>query len=165
MDAGIVTTLIGTAAVGAALATLIVRLIRGVEKQIDTLRDDVRELRREQTSLRDRVAQLSDRVSRIEALLEGLREAITGRTAAAGQDVRMDAGIVTTLIGTAAVGAALATLIVRLIRGVEKQIDTLRDDVRELRREQAGLRDRVSRIEGLLEGLREAITGRAVAAD
>ena len=77
----------------------------------------------------------------------------------------MDAGIVTTLIGTAAVGAALATLIVRLIRGVEKQIDTLRDDVRELRREQAGLRDRVSRIEGLLEGLREAITGRAVAAD
>ena len=84
MDAGIVTTLIGTAAVGAALATLIVRLIRGVEKQIDTLRDDVRELRREQTSLRDRVAQLSDRVSRIEALLEGLREAITGRTAAAG---------------------------------------------------------------------------------
>ena len=84
MDAGIVTTLIGTAAVGAALATLIVRLIRGVEKQIDTLRDDVRELRREQTSLRDRVAQLSDRVSRIEALLEGLREAFTGRTAAAG---------------------------------------------------------------------------------
>ena len=84
MDAGIVTTLIGTAAVGAALATLIVRLIRGVEKQIDTLRDDVRELRREQTSLRDCVAQLSDRVSRIEALLEGLREAFTGRTAAAG---------------------------------------------------------------------------------
>ena len=77
----------------------------------------------------------------------------------------MDAGIVTILIGTAAVGAALATLIVRLIRGVEKQIDTLRDDVRELRREQAGLRDRVSRIEGLLEGLREAIVGRTVTAD
>ena len=83
MDAGVVATLIGTAAVGAALATLIVRLIRGVEKQIDTLRDDVRELRREQTSLRDRVAQLSDRVSRIEGLLEGLREAITGRAVAA----------------------------------------------------------------------------------
>ena len=77
----------------------------------------------------------------------------------------MDAGIVTTLIGTAAVGAALATLIVRLVRGIEKQIDTLRDDVRELRQEQAGLRDRVSRIEGLLEGLREAITGRHAAAD
>ena len=81
----------------------------------------------------------------------------------------MDAGIVTTLIGTAAVGAALATLMVRLIRGLarnlEKQIDTLRVDVRELRQEQAGLRDRVSRIEGLLEGLREAITGRHAAAD
>ena len=77
----------------------------------------------------------------------------------------MDAGIVTTLTGTAAVGAALAALIVRLIRGIEKQIDTLRDDVRELRQEQAGLRDRVSRIEGLLEGLREAIAGRHAAAD
>ena len=77
----------------------------------------------------------------------------------------METGIVTILIGTAAVGAALATLIVRLIRGVEKQIDTLRDDVRELRQEQAGLRDRVSRIEGLLEGLREAIAGRHAAAD
>ena len=72
----------------------------------------------------------------------------------------MDAGIVTILIGTAAVIAALATLIVRLIRGVEKQIDLLRDDVRELRQEHAVLRDRVSRIEGLLEGLREAISGR-----
>ena len=77
----------------------------------------------------------------------------------------MNTGIVTILIGTAAVGAALATLIVRLSRGLEKQIDTLRDDVRELRQEQAGLRDRVSRIEGLLEGLREAIAGRAAAAD
>ena len=77
----------------------------------------------------------------------------------------MDLGIVTVLIGTVAVGAALATLMVRLNRGLEKQIDTLRVDVRELRQEQAGLRDRVSRIEGLLEGLREAITGRHAAAD
>ena len=85
----------------------------------------------------------------------------------------MDTGIATILISTAVstgtVGIALATLMVRLIRGLarslEKQIDTLRDDVRELRREQVGLRDRVSRIEGLLEGLREAITGRHAAAD
>lgn len=83
MDTGIVTILIGTVAVGAALATLIVRLSRGLEEQIDTLRDDVRELRQEQASLRDRVSQLSDRVARIEGLLEGLREAIAGRTAAA----------------------------------------------------------------------------------
>ena len=81
----------------------------------------------------------------------------------------MDTGIVTVLLGTAAVGVALAAFMVRLIRGLarslEKQIDTLRDDVRELRQEQAGLRDRVSRIEGLLEGLREAIAGRQTAAD
>ena len=76
----------------------------------------------------------------------------------------MDLGVFTSLVGIVAVGAALATLIVRLIRGIEKQIDTLRDDVRELRQEQAGLRDRVSRIEGLLEGLREAIAGRHAAA-
>ena len=71
----------------------------------------------------------------------------------------MDTGIIAILVSTAisvaTVGIALAALMVRLIRGVEKQIDTLRDDVRELRQEQAGLRDRVSRIEGLLEGLRE----------
>ncbi len=76
----------------------------------------------------------------------------------------MDAGIVTILIGTVAVGIALATLMVRLIRGLarnlEKQIDILRGDIRELRQDQTTLRDRVSRIEGLLEGLREAIAGR-----
>ncbi len=83
MDAGIITTLVGTAAVGAALATLIVRLNRNLEKQIDTLRDDVRELRQGQAALSERVSRLSDRVSRIEGLLEGLREAITGRHAAA----------------------------------------------------------------------------------
>ena len=83
MDAGIATTLIALVAVGAALATLILRLNRGLEKQIDTLRDDVREVRQEQARLRDRISQLSDRVSRIEGLLEGLREAIAGRHAAA----------------------------------------------------------------------------------
>ena len=76
----------------------------------------------------------------------------------------MDAGIVTILIGTVGVGIALATLMIRLIRGLarnlEKQIDILRGDIRELRQDQTTLRDRVSRIEGLLEGLREAIAGR-----
>ena len=75
----------------------------------------------------------------------------------------MDTGTVTVLIGTVAVGAALATLIVRLNRGIEKQIDNLRGDVRELRRDHSELRDRVSRIEGLLEGLRDAVAGRSAA--
>ena len=91
MDAGIVTilvsTAISTATVGIALAALMVRLIRGLArslgKQVDTLRDDIRELRHGQAVLRDRVSDLSDRVSRIEGLLEGLREAIAGRHATA----------------------------------------------------------------------------------
>ena len=86
----------------------------------------------------------------------------------------MDTGIATILISTAVstvtVGIALATLMVRLIRGLARSLEKADrhaawTDVRELRREQAGLRDRVSRIEGLLEGLREAITGRHAAAD
>lgn len=60
-----------------------------------------------------------------------------------------------TIVG---VGIALAALILRLHT-------TLRDDVRELRRDQSDLRDRVSRLEGLLEGLRDAITGRRSAAE
>ena len=60
-----------------------------------------------------------------------------------------------TIVG---VGIALATLILRLHT-------TLRDDVRDLRCDQADLRDRVSRLEGLLEGLHDAITGRRPAAE
>ena len=60
-----------------------------------------------------------------------------------------------TIVG---VGIALAALILRLHT-------TLRDDVRELRRGQADLRDRVSRLEGLLEGLRDAISGRRPATE
>ena len=62
------------------------------------------------------------------------------------------------IIAILGVGIALAALILRLHA-------TLRDDVRELRRDQSDLRDRVSRLEGLLEGLRDAITGRRSAAE
>ena len=60
-----------------------------------------------------------------------------------------------TIVG---VGIALAALILRLHTA-------LRDDVRELRRDQSDLRNRVSRLEGLLEGLRDAITGRRPATE
>ena len=76
----------------------------------------------------------------------------------------MDTVIVTTVISTVAVGVALAALMVRLIRGLARNLEKQIDAVRELRRDHAGLRDRVSRIEGLLEGLREAISGRPAAA-
>ena len=62
------------------------------------------------------------------------------------------------IVAVLGVGVALAALILRLHT-------TLRDDVRELRRDQSDLRDRVSRLEGLLEGLRDAITGRRPAAE
>ena len=88
-------------------------------------------------------------------------------------DAGMDVGVVSILFAVVAVGVALATLTLRLNRGLERrlerqllgQIDSLRSDLRALGQEMANVRDRVSRLEGLLEGLRDAITGRQAAAD
>ena len=66
-------------------------------------------------------------------------------------------GFLSVGVTIAGVGIALAALIVRLH-------PTLREDFRELRRDQAGLH-RVSRLEGLIEGLRDAITGRRPATE
>ena len=74
-------------AVGVALAGVILTSIRGLRRD---MREDMGKLEsrlREDTSqLRDDIKQLGDRVSRVEhsqakleGLLEGLREAITGR--------------------------------------------------------------------------------------
>lgn len=41
--------------------------------------------------------------------------------------------------------------------------DELKGDINELRGEMNGLRERMAKLEGLLEGLREAITGRRIA--
>ena len=79
--------LIAIVAVGAALAGVILTSIRGLRQD---MREDMGKLEsrlREDTSqLRDDIKQLGDRVSRVEhsqakleGLLEGLREAITGR--------------------------------------------------------------------------------------
>ena len=57
------------------------------------------------------------------------------------------------IITIIAVGVALAGLILTSFR-------TLRDDITGLRSEVAGLRERMAHLEGLLEGLREAISGR-----
>ena len=62
-----------------------------------------------------------------------------------------------TVIGT---GIALAAIIIAAFA-------SLRNDVRELRERtttlEAELRERMARLEGLLDGLREAVTGRKVA--
>ena len=64
------------------------------------------------------------------------------------------------LIAILAVGVALAGLVLRL--GVH--MDRLEDRIAALERGQAELRERMAKLEGLLEGLREAISGRRVEA-
>ena len=81
-------------AVGVALAGVILTSNRGLRQDMAQLRRDMREdmgklesrLREDTSQLRDDIKQLGDRVSRVEhsqakleGLLEGLREAITGR--------------------------------------------------------------------------------------
>ena len=49
------------------------------------------------------------------------------------------------------------------INGLRGEINVLRGEINVLREEINGLRERVAHLEGLFEGLREAITGRRVA--
>ena len=58
------------------------------------------------------------------------------------------------IIAIVTVGVALAGVILTSARGV-------RQDINELRGEVGTLRERMAHLEGLMEGLREAITGRA----
>ena len=60
------------------------------------------------------------------------------------------------IIAIVTVGVALAGVILASVRGV-------RQDINELRGEVGTLRERMAHLEGLMEGLREAIVGRAKA--
>ncbi len=69
------------------------------------------------------------------------------------------------------VGIALAGIILNFQRATRSDIAALRgktdkidNDITELRRENGDLRERMAKLEGLLEGLREAISGRKNAA-
>ena len=62
------------------------------------------------------------------------------------------------LIGVLSVGVALAALIVA-------GLATTRADLREVRRDLTELTRQQARTEGLLEGLRDALTGRSRSAD
>ncbi|MCE2483087.1 MAG: hypothetical protein J4F33_09440 [Alphaproteobacteria bacterium] len=68
------------------------------------------------------------------------------------------------LIAILAVGAALAGVVLTGLRGVRadlgRRIDKLEERVAAVERGQAELRERMAKLEGLLEGLREAISGR-----
>ena len=73
------------------------------------------------------------------------------------------------LIAIIGVGVTLAGLILNGQRYQREEIKTLREETqagfKALREEIISLRERVAHLEGLLDGLREAITGRRVAED
>ncbi len=65
--------------VGIAIAGLILTSSRGLRQDIQ---QDIGRLRDDMKQLSDRVARLEHSQAKLEGLLEGLREAITGRAAA-----------------------------------------------------------------------------------
>ena len=67
------------------------------------------------------------------------------------------------IIAIVTVGVALAGVILTSARGVRQDIHELRGEVNELRAAVGTLRERMAHLEGLMEGLREAIVGRAKA--
>ena len=77
--------LIPMIAVGIALGGLILTSSRGLRQDMTQmearLRQELGHLREDVTRLSERVARLEHGQARLEGLLEGLREAITGRTA------------------------------------------------------------------------------------
>ncbi len=77
----------------------------------------------------------------------------------------MSVELISVLIAVLAIGATLAGLIVTSNRGLRKDmredIGQLRGDIKDLRGEVGELRERMAHLEGLLEGLREAITVRS----
>ena len=65
--------------------------------------------------------------------------------------------LTTLLVSVLAVGVALAGLMIGLFARLRQDVRELRREMGEARRETAGLRERMSRLEGALDGLREAI--------
>ena len=61
------------------------------------------------------------------------------------------------MIAIVAVGVALAGVILTSLKGTETRLGA---QIKDLRGEVGELRERMAHLEGLLEGLREAITGR-----
>ena len=67
------------------------------------------------------------------------------------------------LIAIIGVGITLAGLILNGQHDLRKEINGLRKEINSLREEMNNLLERMAHLEGLLEGLREAITGRRLA--
>lgn len=73
-------------------------------------------------------------------------------------------GIVIATISTG-VGVVVATwtMINSLRKEAREEIKEVREETKELREGQQALNERMARVEGLIEGLREAVTGRPAA--
>ena len=86
MSVELISVLVAVLAIGATLAGVILTSIRGLRQdmqaQMGGLRGEIAGLRREIAEIRGEIAQLRERMAHLEGLLEGLREAITGRAAA-----------------------------------------------------------------------------------
>ena len=101
MSVELISVLIAVVAIGATLAGVILTSIRGLRQDMredmgklrldmredmGKLRLDIKDLRGEVGELRERMAheisELRERMAKLEGLLEGLREAITGRVKA-----------------------------------------------------------------------------------
>ena len=79
MSVELISVLIAVLAIGAALAGLILTSNRGLRQD---MREDMGQLRQGINELRGEVGELRERMAHLEGLLEGLREAISGRTRA-----------------------------------------------------------------------------------
>ncbi len=75
----------------------------------------------------------------------------------------MDGPTTTILATVGAVGVALAGLILRQGARIDQGNAQINERIDRVERGQNDLRERMAKLEGLLEGLREAITGRRAA--
>ena len=75
----------------------------------------------------------------------------------------MDASTIMILAAILAIGVALAGLILRQGLRLDARIEQTNERIGRVEQGQAGLRERMAKLEGLLEGLREAIAGRRAA--
>ena len=86
MSVELISVLIAVLAIGATLAGVILTSVRGLRQdmqaQMGGLRGEIAGLRGEIAEVRGEIAQLRERMAHLEGLLEGLREAITGRVKA-----------------------------------------------------------------------------------
>ena len=68
--------------------------------------------------------------------------------------------ILATIIATVSTGAGVVVATWTMINSLRKEV---REEIKELREGQQALNERMARVEGLIEGLREAVTRRSAA--